>query len=108
MLQVNYMYYICLCYHGNVSLVEAGLKFQYQSVWEHVLQVLGHFYRFLGNSYYSIMSQVSSGEEGDNCSCQIIVKGLVSLCELRNTRGFPCINQLDKTFAEAVESVGPR
>ena len=48
-------------------LVEVGLKFQYQSVWECVLQILGHFYRFLGNSHYSIMSEVRLVSRGMTC-----------------------------------------
>ena len=52
------MHLLTFCYHGNIRSVEVGLKFRYQSVWDCVLQVLGHFYRYLGNSYYSIMSEV--------------------------------------------------
>eukprot|EP00794_Sanderia_malayensis_P014945 gene14945-16486_t len=72
-------------------LVEQGLKFKYQTVWNHILVLLASFFEHFGKCYHKCMT-----------------KCLVTICDLHESPKFPFMAELEKVVAAAIKSMGPR
>lgn len=74
------------------NLLESGMKYKYQPVWNRVLQILAYYFEKFGR----------------RCS-KLMVKCVVSLIDLKEADGrFPFMTDLNKAVGEAFKAMGPR
>ena len=74
-----------------IKIIESGLRYKYQPVWNVVLQSLQYLYATFGNTCHSVM-----------------IKGVASLIDLHENPDFLFKNDLINTVGAAFKGMGPK